>query len=964
MEVKDNKLTYDENITFIANNLDILGSEFDLAVKKVKDYAESNPDARPLTDIFHTFNSSSTHVYKMNLASFLKKQEAIESIIFTAKKLNCLSASKATRSGQEASLRTFSWVVIRLNEASSIAEISENELVNTLLQVKTELGTFEDKFPERYQQSARHLAKVLNSLDLKGRSGKCFFSIVSVPRGVRPLIGSGSQKKMNVKWHEYFEDYLGTLLLASTKEPRAAFKKFIAYLALVDAESDPEAFLCNLPNYSFLQFLEDNKIRGIKPAATLMYDFCEHIIREHLTIREDGEDTTLARQLLSPSEYDRVIRNKIRKGSKRARPSESTKEIMPTKLILMCKDILVAEDYKWPKSLSSQYFYRVDEGGNQIKTWCPSITNLILLLLELPLRKIQAKSLDSGEGDEYEYDVSSQSWVQNKAKHAGYWADSRAVTHSRGFLRRKETPQGDSLVLYINTNKTQDREHGFSELSGYEIPWKNNAVIDIVKKQMDWLSTYHPVDAPQDFASLPRTVFSKDPTKAALELIPDRFYLFRCMLNSYHATDGPPQEHLIVEFWNQLMLELNSRLKELGESFDIITKKAVSNNSYISIYTPHGLRVAGLTSFYKAGVPIEILSKLVAGHKSIFMTFYYLKLSSEDITETLTSARKKIENNQQSEFKKFLLSTSYKEAEKYIHTQKHFPSDSWDSIRQGLWEVTNLGICPNSGTKCKEGGPMIKKESKSKPAIFGPVEGGDGNCIRCRFLITGRPFLIPLFLYGNKLLADALKLSAIEEKHRNSLEDLYSQRAKFAKDRGFGNIPEDLKVEINATERLVEKSSVDLDNVLNNLHPTHKIISSIRKGISESNDLTEYQGDTQDDIGYEDISKFKQMNCLVQAARLYPHIVDPDLERERDQFIDKVLFQLGKTPISFAPLTDDEKRAAADAFGNYLISRLSDSELTALESNQTVSLETLITDTKFKELTDLGSSDMLLTSGD
>jgi len=155
-----------------------------------------------------------------------------------------------------------------------------------------------------------------------------------------------------------------------------------------------------------------------------------------------------------------------------------------------------------------------------------------------------------------------------------------------------------------------------------------------------------------------------------------------------------------------------------------------------------------------------------------------------------------------------------------------------------------------------------------------------------------------------------------------------------------------------------------LDDVLNNLHPTHKIISSIRKGNSKSNDLAEYQGETKDDIGYEDISKFKQMNCLVQAARLYPHIVDPDLERERDQFIDKVLFQLGKTPISFAPLTDDEKKAAADAFGNYLVSRLSDNELTALESNQTVSLETLITDTKFKELTDIGSSDILLTSED
>lgn len=953
----NNKLTYEQNISYIARNLEAQGDIIERAIDDVIEYASKNSSVYPFTDILSAFNADTRHAYKMSLAEYLKNTAPIITVINTANAIRCLSKSRNAKLSQEAGLRTFSWVIFRLTRQTIIERIDEKLITSTLLQLKSPSGSFKDKVSERYQQSARHFAKVLNELHPASKDGTCFLKAVAVPR-----YGSAEsrvRKSSFPKWGSYFEQYLGELLLATTKEQYAAFKKFLSYLEYVEADQEPEVYLCNQSTYSFLQYLEDNKARAIKSTATLMYDFCAYIIREKLTVNEDGEDTALARQLLSRSEYDRVIRNKVKQDKQKPRPTESTKEIMPTKLILMCKDILTEDDHKWPKSLDSQYFDWLNKDtGDYESVWCPSLTNLILVLLELPLRKIQAKSLDSGEGDEYKYDVTSKAWIENTSPHANYWLNHEAVAQSRGFLRRVETANGDSLVLYVNTNKTQDREHAFSETSGYEIPWNNIAVINIVKKQLDWLEAYHPVDKPQDFGSLPTTVFGKKPTKAAIEMIPDRFYLFRCKLNNLNAIDAPPQEHIIVEFWNELMKELDKRVKELGEDFNIITKEIVSNNAYKSLFTPHGLRVSGLTSFYKAGVPIEILSKLVAGHKSLFMTFYYLKLSSEDITETLTEASKKIENNQQAEFKKFLRSVAYEEASKYMHTHKHFPSNNWSSITEGLWEVTNLGICPNAGTLCNEGGPLLKKSNKAKKAVFGPVEGGEGNCIRCRFLITGEAFLIPLMLYGNKLLADAKKLSLKEEKHRKKLEELYSERSKIAKQSGFSTIPDDLKVEINAAERLLEKATIELDGVLNNLHPTHTITERIRKGIRTGTELIEGKESDEDELAYEHISKFKQLNCLVQASRLYPHVADDDLERERDQFIDKVLFQLGKTPISFAPLTDEEKKKASDAFGNYLVSKLDDNELTALESNQVVSLDMLASDIKFDELAE-HSSDVL-----
>ena len=48
------------------------------------------------------------------------------------------------------------------------------------------------------------------------------------------------------------------------------------------------------------------------------------------------------------------------------------------------------------------------------------------------------------------------------------------------------------------------------------------------------------------------------------------------------------------------------------------------------------MRSSNLTSFYMAGVPIEILSKVVAGHASILMTLQYTKFEPVHVNEILT----------------------------------------------------------------------------------------------------------------------------------------------------------------------------------------------------------------------------------------------------------------------------------------------------------------------------------------
>jgi hypothetical protein len=91
---------------------------------------------------------------------------------------------------------------------------------------------------------------------------------------------------------------------------------------------------------------------------------------------------------------------------------------------------------------------------------------------------------------------------------------------------------------------------------------------------------------------------------------------------------------------------------------------------------------------------------------------------------------------------------------------------------------------------------------------------------------------------------------------------------------------------------------------------------------------------------FEETSAFKQQDFLVQASRLYPLLEADDAEKDRAHFIDTVLFNSGIAPIGLSRLTDAEKRDAADAAAKYLITHLTDQELTMLEDN-TVTLTEL-----------------------
>ena len=65
-----------------------------------------------------------------------------------------------------------------------------------------------------------------------------------------------------------------------------------------------------------------------------------------------------------------------------------------------------------------------------------------------------------------------------------------------------------------------------------------------------------------------------------------------------------------------------------------------------------------------------------------------------------------------------------------------------------FWQLDIDGICPNGRTMCDTGGPVSGTKNGKRPT---PVEGGAGNCPRCKYWVTG-----PMFLAGQLIKANVL----------------------------------------------------------------------------------------------------------------------------------------------------------------------------------------------------------------
>ena len=494
---------------------------------------------------------------------------------------------------------------------------------------------------------------------------------------------------------------------------------------------------------------------------------------------------------------------------------------MPRVLVEKAKEIICENDFAWCKKIKEDNFtWHNPETGATERIWSPVRAFAILNKMTIPLRTYQVRMLESGEGDPEKFDAALFKWVPNTGVHANPKKHSK---HPSGFLKKMYDGEKCSYFtgLYVNTNKTQDRQTLFID-TGYDIPWENKEIIYPTCTLREFQEKYNPVDGPTPYTEL---TYEAQPSKDVASRIPSRFYLFRdpCADNKRApVTDGRLQS-----FWKKLLRELQTRLNK-DKTLDSGDRDIILIEGNKCEFDLHSLRVTGLTALAQSGVSIEILSRLVAGHATILMTLFYTKFDIAHITEALNDAQQLMDEKAQEEFTRFLKSNPLRNLKKTASFNSIDAVYLAHATQPAAWRFLDYGICPAGCTKCDEGGPLITDQKDRK--VYQPVPGGM-NCAMCRFFLTGAPYLFGLVAKYNETVGLLDAHSTELRRHQTELQRLERERI-VADENGdkFLNRKSLLKAEGNLEEAMdrVDVCGMTLHHLYNLVHQSHALLMANR----------------------------------------------------------------------------------------------------------------------------------------
>lgn len=349
--------------------------------------------------------------------------------------------------------------------------------------------------------------------------------------------------------------------------------------------------------------------------------------------------------------------------------------------------------------------------NNDIRTfyeiWSPVRWVALLIKLNLPVRNIQVRMLDSGESDHWRFDISQwcasgDFWIPNDienrnpalARSIGMKSltvrTSSRSAWSNGTLRRVNVisegfEKQAELVLYINTNKTADSKlEGAAK--GYEIPmpvepcplfldhlgemvkptfsglpeefsWLDSLSRNVyywLAKLRDWQSKYNPISRRTPWRELEKTGLATTKSEEQYQMFHDVCFLFRePALRSgkeYQPHLPMPDSVLRVAWWT-LCSELQSRFLSAGKvnldgaHIELVADQSGYHN-YACTFDLHAIRVSLISALVNEGkLPLELVQKIV-GHSRIVMTAYYTVITNEQKRQYIREAQENMERRQ------------------------------------------------------------------------------------------------------------------------------------------------------------------------------------------------------------------------------------------------------------------------------------------------------------------------------
>lgn len=663
--------------------------------------------------------------------------------------------------------------------------------------------------------------------------------------------------------------------------------------------------------------------------------FSEFIARD-LGGKIDGR---AVRHLVTEAEIAAAKSLALREGA--ARRSRNEQEVksrpLPMTLYKLTQEILGEGEKGWPGTSGVCMESIVRPDGSRETVYCPVLPTLFASLFEVPLRVGQMKRLDSGEGDQRRFDGHALSWGENGGCHAGHWhrqllgEGRRSEEH--GYARRVGGLGREITGIAVNTDKGG---------VPYVVPWENKELHRMLHELRLWQEAHNPIPGPIGPELYVDDIETAD--RGKLKDYPDIFPLFRMPPSARTARRAvPPSARLTNEFWQRLMAEVEERWNaahEPDEHIEIVKRQKKTGQPYGAKYNPHGLRVAGLTLMLEQGVPIEVLSKLVAGHKTILMTLHYIRFDPAVVNDVLDKAAQERGAVMAEAFVRDLKVASFEVAQRRaaaLDERAVRTAVAMDSAGKMLWTDVGLGICVWEGARCHDGGPILRKDKRPGGAeynVHAPVEGGARNCVLCRHFITGQAWNTQLWLFGTRLSRQFAGKAARIDALQRELDVLRDpQRTEAVAGAGARRLREK-EIETRVSEQnALSEDQIVIAKAMWNTQRLLEACAAIKRAEGPASDDSALVAQQREAVvEYLEVGSFEQAAILTAASRIYPILHDSETEAARDAFLDAVMWHSGGTPLTFAPLTPDDKRRGQDAFATLLLERATREERVALES--------------------------------
>lgn len=587
--------------------------------------------------------------------------------------------------------------------------------------------------------------------------------------------------------------------------------------------------------------------------------------------------------------------------------NETTREAMPTKYVVILNDLLTENSCAVPKELGKgtsnaggDYFLYLDtDTGESEYIWSPIRNNVILTKLSSPFRTFQVRMLNSGEADEEYYNITTRKWEPNEHELAG------TTGKSMGVIRRR----GKDLVLYINTNKTNDINKDES-LRGYEVPWNDDVLLGLFTSTRLWQEKYNPMYRSTAWSDLKQREITGRYSKESLEERGREIFLFRDPCSD--LPDQPISIGKVDNYWGKVLVRLEKSLEEMGIPEKLVLSYTKQGQPGKLLYDLHSLRVRWITAMAENGVDTAILMKVV-GHSTAIMTAYYQKHSVAHVTNILNEGAYKAQLSSQQNWQKYLQSKSYEELNSLVASSSDVFSGSASRESRASWVRLDFGICPVGCRECHVGGPVLYKRVDGFE-VHGPTPGPGGrNCVRCRFFFTGPPFLIGLqsrFNEVSMLMRDASKNYNAADKEFKRLNGARIE----ARSKGE---PFEYITEWDIASGVLDQRTIEIDELALTWHATFNLLQNsldlLRRGeeVQEDGGFSLIVNNDSEDLEFvvevadDNAIDLELFDNVCQSAVFY-RSVDPTIPNlKRMRMFDAFLAREGLTPV-FSGLTEEE----------------------------------------------------------